>query len=149
MAQLTNDSWVTTHAAPRVPIQYGLTPLSMLRLGGGHCYSRAVVGAGIMNEMPDPQTGKNHVAWPCLVLGHVVTAVQHGEDYILFDPSTGHFFYTADNSRFASSRELGQDHELIKRVSQSFNAIKNYGYPEGHVRLDEGIIVWPAGAPAK
>jgi len=148
-AIFTNDDWVTVHAAPRVGMQRHLTPLSELRLGGGHCYSRAVIGAGIVNELIDPATGENHEAWPTLVLGHVITAISRGEDYTFIDPSFGHFFYNADNTDLATSAELAANHELITRVVKGEKRLANYIRPDAHVRLDEGTVVWPAGAPPK
>jgi len=149
VALLTNDDWVTVHAGPRCGMQHHLTPLSQLRLGGGHCYSRAAIGAGIVNELPDPAVGGNHEAWPTLVLGHVVTEVRRGDDYVFIDPSFGHFFYNADNTDLATSAEMAANHGLITRVVKGDKRLANYVAPDAHVRLDEGTVVWPAGAPPR
>ena len=149
VALLTNDDWVTVHAGPRVGMQSHMTPLSLLRLGGGHCYSRAAVGAGIVNELPDPATGENHEAWPTLVLGHVITQIRRGDDYVFIDPSFGHFFYNRANTDFATAKELATDHELVTRVVKGEKRLANYMAPSAHVRLDEGTIVWPASAPPR
>ncbi len=149
VALLTNDNWITTHAAVRVKMHWQLTPLSLLRLGTGHCYSRAVVGAGIAGELPDPATGANHRAWPTLVLGHVITAVERPGGWTYIDPSFGHFFYNADNTDLATAAELAADHSLVTRVVKGAARLRNYASTAGHVRLETGTIVWPAGAPAR
>ena len=149
VALLTNDDWVTVHAGPRVPMQIHLTPLSQLRLGGGHCYSRAAIGAGIVRELADPTTGASHEAWPTLVLGHVITQIRRGDDYVFIDPSFGHFFYNRGNTDLATASELAADHELVTRVVKGDKRLANYMAPAAHVRLDEGTVVWPAGAPPR
>ena len=45
----------TNHADPFTSLEYGLTPLSTLRLGAGDCTSRATVLAGILSRLRDPQ----------------------------------------------------------------------------------------------
>jgi hypothetical protein len=130
-------------------MQSHLTPLSQLRLGGGHCYSRAAIGAGIANEMTDPATGGKHLAWPTLVLGHVVTAIQRGDDVVFVDPSFGHFFYNAGNTTLATARELEVNSELVSRVVKGEKRRANYAVRKAQIRLDEGTVVWPAGAPPK
>jgi hypothetical protein len=150
LARFTNDDWVTVHAAPRVGMHHHMTPLSLLRLGSAHCYSRACVGAGIANELPDPATGRNHRAWPTLVLGHVIVAIERpGGDVTYIDPSFGHFFHNADGTDLATSSELAADHDLIMRVVVGEKRLANYIRPDAHVRLDEGTVVWPAGAPPR
>ncbi len=146
-ALFTNDDWVTVHAGPRTPMQDHLTPLSMLRLGGGHCYSRAVIGAGVVREIVEAATGKRHEAWPCLVLGHVITAVRRGGDWVLIDPTFGHFFYNRDNTDLATAAELEADPSLVARVVSGARRAANYAKTAGHVRIETGTIVWPAGAP--
>ena len=147
VALLTNDDWVTVHASPRVGMQGHLTPLSMLRLGGGHCYSRAVIGAGIVSELPDPASGRKHEAWPVLVLGHVVTAVRRADDYVMIDPSFGHFFYNRDNTDLAVAKELEANPDLVTRVVKGKKRLINYASTAAQVRMDLGTIVWPAGGP--
>jgi hypothetical protein len=147
VALLTNDDWVTVHAAPRAGMQDQLTPLSMLRLGGGHCYSRAVIGAGIVRELVDPATGENHEAYPVLVLGHVVTAVRRQGDWTLIDPTFGHFFHNRDNTDLATATELEADPSLVARVVTGAARLANYAKTAGQVRIETGAVVWPAGAP--
>jgi len=149
VALLTNDDWITTHAAVRVGMHWQLTPLSLLRLGTGHCYSRAVVGAGIAAELPDPATGANHQAWPTLVLGHVITAIRRGDDYVFIDPTFGHFFFNRDNTDLATATELAADTSLVTRVARDPKRLRNYASTAGHVRIATGPIVWPAGAPPR
>jgi len=145
-ALLTNDDWVTVHALQRVSMQSELTPLSLLRLGGGHCYSRASIGAGIVREIPDP-AGGNHQAWPVLVVGHVVTAVRRGDDYVYIDPTFGHFFYNKANTALATARQLAADESLVARVVKAKDRFANYAALPGHVLIETGTITWPAGAP--
>ena len=147
VALLTNDDWVTVHAAPRTGMQWQLTPLSMLRLGGGHCYSRAVIGAGIVRELVDPATGANHEAYPVLVLGHVVTAIRRRGDWTLIDPTFGHFFYNGDNTDLATATELEADPSLVSRVVIGARRLANYAKTAGQIRIETGAIVWPTGAP--
>lgn len=148
-ALFSNDNWVTTHCAARVGMHEQLTALSCLRLGSGHCYSRAVAGAGIASAMTDPRTGKHFEAYPVLVLGHVVVAVRWRDSWTLFDPSFGHFFFNRDNTDLATDVELEADPDLIRRVGLSDARLRNYGRRDVHVRLREGPIVWPAGAPPR
>ena len=148
-AIFTNDDWVTTHAHLRVRMQFHLTPLSTLRLGSGHCYARAQVGAGLCCELPDPLSGKNYEAWPTLVLGHVITSIKRGDDYVFIDPSFGHFFYNEDNTTLATSRELAKDHSLVERAVIGDKRWLNYRRRDAHVRLEMGTIVWPTGAPPR
>jgi hypothetical protein len=148
-ALFSNQDWVTTHCNARVGMHTQLTALSCLRLGSGHCYSRAVAGAGIVGSMTDPNTGKPFEAYPVLVLGHVVVAVRWRDAWTFIDPSFGHFFFNRANTDLATDAELEADHELIKRVGLSKSRLRNYGRRDVHVRLEEGTIVWPAGAPPR
>ncbi|MCF7838661.1 MAG: hypothetical protein K9N49_08530 [Candidatus Marinimicrobia bacterium] len=148
VAMFTQDDWVTTHAAARVGLHTHLTPLSALRLGGGHCYSRAIVGAGLVSELPDPATGGRHRAQPTQVMGHVVVAVERGDDYVLFDPSFGHFFYNSSNTNLATARELANDPGLVSRVVKAPEKIRlYYACIPSQIRLEQGTVVWPADAP--
>ena len=149
VALLTNDNWVTVHAAARVSMHTHLTPLSQLRLGAGHCYSRAAIGAGIAGELPDAATGESHRAWATLVGGHVIVAIERAGDVTYIDPSFGHFFFNADNTDLATSAELAADHSLVTRVVRGPRRLRNYTHPGRHTRLEPGTIVWPAGAPPK
>lgn len=150
VALLTNDDWVTTHAGPRVGLHKHLTPLSQLRLGCGHCYSRAEVGAGIAAQLPDPATGGRQRANAVLVVGHVVVAVERGDDYVMFDPSFGHFFFNAGNTDLATARELVADPGLVARaVKQPKKRFLNYASIPAQIRLEPGTVVWPAGAPSE
>jgi hypothetical protein len=148
-ALFSNQDWVTTHCAARVGMHTQLTALSCLRLGAGHCYSRAVAGAGIVGAMTDPTTGQPFEAHPVLVLGHVVVAIRRRDAWTFIDPSFGHFFFNHDNTDLATDAELEADHELIKRVGLAKSRLRNYGRRDVHVRLEEGTIVWPAGAPPR
>ncbi len=109
----------------------------------------AAAAAGIVNELPDPATGRNHEAWPTLVLGHVVTSIRRGDDYVFIDPSFGHFFYNRDNTDLATAREMAADVELVTRVVKGSKRLANYARTDTQVRLEEGTVVWPAGAPPK
>jgi hypothetical protein len=126
-----------------------MTALSALRLGAGHCYSRALGGTGIVNAMTDPRTGKPFEAYPCLVVGHVVTAIRWRDGWTFIDPSFGNFFFNRENTDLATDLELEADHALIERVAVRKGAIANYGRRDVQVRLEEGTVVWPAGAPAR
>jgi len=149
VALLTNDNWVTVHAADRVSMHTHLTSLSQLRLGAGHCYSRAAAGAGIVCELPDPATGENHRAWATLVGGHVIVAIERRGDVTYIDPSFGHFFFNSGNTDLATSAELAADHSLVTRVVKGPRRLRNYTHPDRHTRLEPGTIVWPTGAPPR
>lgn len=148
-ALFSNQDWITTHCAARVGMHTQLTPLSCLRLGSGHCYSRAVSGTGIVTAMTDPRTGKHFEAYPILVLGHVVVAIRWRDSWTFIDPSFGHFFFNKNNTDLATDVELAADHELIRRVGLSRGRLLNYGRRDTQVRLEEGTVVWPAGAPPR
>jgi hypothetical protein len=147
-ALFSNDNAVTTHCAARVSMHQELTALSALRLGAGHCYSRALGGAGIVGAVTDPRTGKRFEAYPVLVVGHVVVAIRWRDGWTFIDPSFGTFLFNKDNTDLATDRELEADHSLIHRACSRKHALYNYGRRDVHVRFEEGTVVWPAGAPA-
>ncbi|MCL2641208.1 MAG: hypothetical protein FWD53_10215 [Phycisphaerales bacterium] len=145
----SNDNMVTTHCMPRASMHNHLTPLSVLRLGSGHCYGRAMAGTGIVRAMTDPRTGKHFEAYPCLIVGHVIVATRWRDSYTYTDPTFGDFFFNKNNTDLVTDRELAADHDLIRRVNAHKLNVAWYGHPDWHTRIETGTIVWPAGAPAE
>ena len=91
--------------------------------------------------------GANHQAWPVLVVGQVVTAVRRGDDHVYIDPTFGHFFYNKENTALATAGELPADESLVACVIKAKKRFANYASLPGHVLIETGAIVWPAGAP--
>jgi len=133
-----------------------MNPLSTLRRGGGLCDSRAQVLAGILSRMTREGTGE---AYRCQCLGlkgHVVCAVaavpepKGAADYWVLDPDVGMFYFTRDNTRFATLGELRRDRWLSYRMN--FNNIRHshefYFNTEHQFTYEwEHTPVWPPDAP--
>ena len=135
----------TNHAEPFTSLEYGLTPLSTLRLGAGDCTARATVLAGILSRLRDPQQ-RRYQAYPTLVLGHVITTVRTARGWIPLDPTYGHFYYLHDNRTLATAEELSGDLSgLVDRVDARRRC--EFRYPETHTRFHFGRLVYPEAAP--
>ena len=135
----------TNHADPFTSLEYGLTPLSTLRLGAGDCTSRATVLAGILSRLRDPQR-RRYQAYPTLVLGHVITTVRTARGWIPLDPTYGHFYYLHDNRTLATAEELSRDLEgLVDRVDARRRC--EFRHPRTHTRFHFGRLVYPDAAP--
>lgn len=143
---LAHQKTFSMHMSPHVGLHRQITPLSALRLNAGHCYSRMLVWLGIVSNMTsgngDEFYGRR--AHGMLVLGHVIGAIDVGDDRIFFDPSPGAFFYHWDNTRFATANELRADPALVNRMVR--NCTRFYSLPEYYRAIPAGQIVFPQGA---
>ena len=134
-----------------------MTPLSVIRRGGGLCDSRAQTLAGVLSRMKQDSTGAPYRSRSLGLSGHVVCAVEavpepaSEADYWVLDPDVGAFYFTLDNRRFATLGELRQDRRLSYRMNFNnvrhshefyFNTTHQFTYGWEHKR------VWPPGAPA-
>ena len=134
-----------------------MTSLSVLRRGGGLCDSRAQVLASILSLMKCEATGERYRTHCLGLKGHVVCAVEAvaepkgPADHWVLDPDVGVFYFTWDNSRFATLGELRQDRGLCYRMN--FNNVRHgrefYFRTEHQFTYDpEQKAVWPPEAPA-
>jgi len=133
-----------------------LSPLSILRGGGGLCDNRAKTLAGILSRMKR-ETSDRPYQGRCLGLkGHVVCAVasvpepESEADYWVLDPDVGVFYFTWDNTRFATLGELRRDRGLSYRMN--FNNVRHshefYFNTDHQFTYEwEQTPVWPAEAP--
>jgi len=147
---LAHQKSFSMHMAPHVSLHRQITPLSALRLNGGHCYSRALVWLGIVRNLEAGENGQVYGdrAHALLVLGHVLGAVDVGDDdRIVFDPSVGAFFYRWDNKNFATERELEADPSLSARMHR--NRERFFANVRYHRAVPAGQIVFPQGAPGE
>lgn len=135
-----NSSFANSRLSSRI------SPLSMLRLGGGicECYSKLVLG--ICEKMICDETGKTYCGWMIGFPGHVMTVVQKGSREVLLDGEVGKFYYMKDNRTLAGPEDLCRDHELVKR---SGNGLTNFfpGMEQHHCYLPACRAAWPNGAP--
>ncbi len=133
-----------------------MTPLSILRRGGGLCDSRAQALAGILSRMTRDATGQPFRCHCLGLKGHVVCAVEavpEPEDvteHWVLDPDVGMFYFTRDNTRLATLGELRSDRQLSYRMN--FNNVRHsheFYFSADNFTYDwEKDQVWPEGAPA-
>ncbi len=139
-------------------IHQALNPLSILRSGGGWNDDRAWVLADIISRMKDEETGKPLRARCLSTKGHIATAVESipspqdvGDHYVL-DPDMGVFYFSADNTRLATLREMRENQELSKRAH--FNHRRHdreFYFRNDKINVYDGerSRLWPAGTPAE
>ena len=82
-----------------------------------------------------------------LVMGHVIGAVEteDGEDLHIFDPTFGTFYFSKDNSRLATQKELCEDPGLVNRVMK--RRLKDFVNIQCHRVTPAGSVVFPPLAP--
>jgi hypothetical protein len=129
------------HSVPLTHMHGEMSPESVLRFGGGHCYARAVALAGVMRAM------RRADGTPCdasimFVLGHVIVCVL--PERYLFDPTFGTFHYRHDNRGLATERQIADDLTLADRCIRGRH--KDFFHPDSHALAPVGSISWPAGA---
>lgn len=146
---LAHQKAFSMHISPHVALHRQITPLSALRLNAGHCYSRTLVWVGIVRQLStdDGREKYGRRVHGLLVLGHVIGALDVGEDRILFDPSSGSFYYNWDNTRFATEVEMSEDPFLADRMMR--DSTRFFAFPQYHRAIPAGQIVFPQGAVAE
>ncbi len=140
-----NQPAVVNYSFANTRLAGSLSPLSMLRLGGGQCccFSNAVLG--VCEKMKCDLTGKPYRGWRWTIPGHVMTVVLLGDREVLLDGSAGRFYYTADNRHLAGPSELRADHSLVERAG---NDLARF-FPKhtaGRSYMTHRTA-WPNGAP--
>ncbi len=132
-------------------------PLSVVRRGGGLCDSRARSLAGILSQMTRQETGEPYRCQHLGLKGHVVCAVEAmpepegPADHWVLDPDVGVFYFTRDNTHFATLGELRRDRWLSYRMN--FNNVRHshelYFNTDHQFTYDwKHEPVWPPDAPA-
>jgi len=93
-----------------------LNPLSMLRLGSGHCAHHSYVMAPFINRMEMGHTGKYHKARLAMIGGHCLVVVEYRGDYAVLDAKHCCMFYTLDNKDIATLAEIRREPEIVRRA---------------------------------
>ncbi len=144
-----NQPAVFTYANAPSPLVSQLSPLSLLRFGSGQCCCFAAVQIGILEQMRCDLTGRLYRATRVGVPGHVITAVEFGNNLVALDPSLGRFYYLPGDRELASMAQILADPSITARAGNHLEHFyaKGAAKPDTPFYYPPGQTIWPPGAP--
>ena len=103
------------HSLPASKLCAEINPEDMFAIGRGFCGDVANV-LGTMAEYIAPRYGLEWKSFYTALDGHVVCSIKWDNQFYVFDPMLGKFFYTLDNKRLATLDEMCEIPEISYRV---------------------------------
>ena len=103
------------HSTPYSRVCSQIHPNDMFALGKGFCGDVANL-LGLMAEKIAPHYGLKWKSYYAGLSGHVVCAIKWDKEFYILDPMVGKFFYTLDNTRLATLKEMQRTAEITYRV---------------------------------
>ena len=105
------------HSSQNAALANSLHPEGILQLGAGFCGQQSVC-FDLLAERLSERYNKNIKVYSIGLRGHIAAAVRFddSDDYIIFDPMLGLFYYSEDNSRFATLEEMRQNKDIAYRM---------------------------------
>jgi len=145
VVHFVNQPAVVNYSFANTRLATWLSPLSLMRLGGGQCCCFSNTVLGVCEKMRCDATGKPYRGWRIAVPGHVMTEVMLGEKVVLLDGSAGKFYYLRDNKRLGSHAELCADLDMVNRAGNGL--VTFFKGPETSRGYLTSRTAWPNGAP--
>ena len=115
MSALIGSAAGILHSSPFAKVCCEISPEDMFTLGKGFCGDVANL-LGLMAEKIAPHYGLELESYYACLIGHVVCAIKWDKKFYILDPMVGKFFYTLDNTRLATLKEMQTIPEITYRV---------------------------------